>query len=89
MAEEKLPVISAKIVVVETGETTEHDFENATVMVENMLMNMTLAEIVYGRKIKLDTPNMDPASDKLHLDFRFEDTGELYITVDAVRHPVQ
>lgn len=79
-----LPRVTATITIDETGEKTETEFVNVTEMLMNVMDNIGLAQIAFGRSIAMQPPVFE--GDHLRLVFNYVGDQSLYMTVDAIRH---
>lgn len=86
---ESLPRVTAKIVIVETGETHNVEFTDVIEMLGVIDANVRLAQTVYERPISVSEVDVHDESDDAYFAFSYTDTNELYMTVNAHRHLCQ
>ena len=84
-----LPRITATITIADTGEKKTIEFVNVYEMVENLVVNMALAEDVFGRTLlPPDAPECSVDNPNLKLTYRWADDNSTYCVIDAVRHDI-
>lgn len=76
--------ITAEVTIVETNEVTKKDYVDVNHMMAELIINIEMAELAFGRRIIPKTPKIN--GDYMNLSVVFADTGAEYMTVNAQRH---
>lgn len=81
----QLSAITAKITIIETGETHNVFFTDVVEMLSIINTNIDLAQLAYARRISVSEVQVADERDA-YFAYSFTDTDELYMTVNARRH---
>jgi len=81
----KPPKVNYTTTIVGTGETHERLVDDVMVMMDHVTMNLFLASVTYDKTLVMEQPVIDPVTDELSFDVKWEETGEVYLKVKAQR----